>query len=193
MAWTATAKWSSQLISWASFVVVTRLLVPSDFGLVGMALALLWAAAGRDQRIRDGRHHASRFDWRAIGAAKHRCVDVWFPSVPDLLRSRHSTWLFFQVASPAFSRRRDRARRSSLAGLRTIPYSLLYRDMRFRLLSILQAVQIVAQALTMLALAWLGFGYWTLVLGNIVGAAILATLYISWRPYRFARPRSQLD
>jgi hypothetical protein len=38
IAWSAGAKWSSQLISWASFVIVTRLLVPSDFGLVGMAV-----------------------------------------------------------------------------------------------------------------------------------------------------------
>jgi len=61
--------------------------------------------------------------------------------------------------------------------------------MRFRLLSILDATQTVAQALTMLALAWLGFGFWTLVLGNIVGAATLAVLQISWSPYRFAWPR----
>ena len=37
LAWTAGAKWSSQLISWGALVVVTRLLAPSDFGLVGMA------------------------------------------------------------------------------------------------------------------------------------------------------------
>src|SRR5271156_3900002 len=38
IAWTASVKWSCQLISWASFLVVTRMLAPSDFGLVGMAL-----------------------------------------------------------------------------------------------------------------------------------------------------------
>src|SRR5208282_1829709 len=75
------------------------------------------------------------------------------------------------------------------SGLRTVPYSLLYRDMRFRLLSILDALQAVTQALTMLALAWLGFGYWTLVIGNIVGAVTIAVLQISWRPYRFSTPR----
>jgi teichuronic acid exporter len=41
----------------------------------------------------------------------------------------------------------------------------------------------------MLAFAWLGFRYWALVLGNIVGAAVLAALQISWRPCRFAWPR----
>jgi teichuronic acid exporter len=61
--------------------------------------------------------------------------------------------------------------------------------MRFRLLSILEATQSVIQALTMLALAWFGFRYWALVLGNTIGAAVLAALQISWRPYRFAMPR----
>jgi PST family polysaccharide transporter len=41
----------------------------------------------------------------------------------------------------------------------------------------------------MLVLAWLGFRYWTLVLGNLVGAAVLAALQISRSPYRFACPR----
>jgi PST family polysaccharide transporter len=61
--------------------------------------------------------------------------------------------------------------------------------MRFRLLSVLDAVQAVVQALTMLTLAWLGFRYWTLVLGNMVGIAVLAALQISRRSYRFAWPR----
>jgi PST family polysaccharide transporter len=76
-----------------------------------------------------------------------------------------------------------------VSGLRTVPYSLLYRDMRFRLLSIQEAVQTIAQALTMLAFVWLGFRYWALVLGSFAGAATIAALQIAWRPYRFARPR----
>jgi O-antigen/teichoic acid export membrane protein len=76
-----------------------------------------------------------------------------------------------------------------VSGFRTVPYSLLYREMRFRLLSMIEAIQTVAQALTMVVFAWLGFRYWALVLGSIAGAVILAGLQISWRPYGFARPR----
>jgi PST family polysaccharide transporter len=70
-----------------------------------------------------------------------------------------------------------------------VPYSLMYRDMRFRLLSVFDAAQAVAQAVIMVLLAWLGFGYWALILGNIISAPVLAVLQISCRPVRFAWPK----
>jgi len=41
LAWTALANWSSQLITWAVFLIVSRLLSPADFGVVGMAMILI--------------------------------------------------------------------------------------------------------------------------------------------------------
>ncbi|MGC1202846.1 MAG: oligosaccharide flippase family protein, partial [Candidatus Acidiferrales bacterium] len=51
VAWGAGARWASQVVSWASTIVVARLLTPYDYGLVGMAglylqLALLVSQAG---------------------------------------------------------------------------------------------------------------------------------------------------
>src|SRR5216117_3065975 len=37
LAWTAGAKWATQLITWGSLLAVTRLLDPSDYGLGQMA------------------------------------------------------------------------------------------------------------------------------------------------------------
>src|SRR5436190_24178728 len=37
VAWTAAAKWAAQVLSWASWLIVARLLSPEDYGLVGMA------------------------------------------------------------------------------------------------------------------------------------------------------------
>jgi len=36
--WIAVAKFSTQLISWASTIVVMRLLQPDDYGLIAMAV-----------------------------------------------------------------------------------------------------------------------------------------------------------
>ncbi|MGB8674993.1 MAG: hypothetical protein WCD27_11630, partial [Candidatus Acidiferrales bacterium] len=35
VAWGAGARWASQVVSWASTIVVARLLTPYDYGLVG--------------------------------------------------------------------------------------------------------------------------------------------------------------
>src|SRR2546425_8145761 len=41
VAWTAAAKWASQALGWASWLIVARLLTPEDYGLVGMAAIYL--------------------------------------------------------------------------------------------------------------------------------------------------------
>src|SRR2546430_10509275 len=37
LAWTGAVRWGAQILSWASTLVVARLLAPSDYGVVGMA------------------------------------------------------------------------------------------------------------------------------------------------------------
>jgi O-antigen/teichoic acid export membrane protein len=188
IAWTAVARWSTQLISWGSFVVVTRLLAPSDFGLVGMAVLY----CGLLQVVTDAFGTAvttlhdltgeqlAQLNTVALMSGFLACLISCGLAIPlgYFFRSPHLP-LVVVVMSTMFV----------VSGLRTVPYSLLYRDMRFRLLSILEAIQTVAQALTMVAFAWLGLRYWALVLGNIAGAATIAALQVLWRPHRFARPR----
>jgi O-antigen/teichoic acid export membrane protein len=188
IAWTAAAKWSSQLVSWASFLFVTRLLAPSDFGLVGMALlycgllqVVTDAFGTAVTTLRDlSGEQLAQLNTVALGSGFLACLVSCGLAIPigHFFRSPHLPLVIVVMSTMIL-----------LSALRTVPYSLLYRDMRFRLLSILETVQAMAQAVTLLTLAWLGFGYWTLIIGNIVGATILAALQISWRPYRFAGPR----
>jgi PST family polysaccharide transporter len=188
LAWTAGAKWSSQFISWASFVVVTRLLAPSDFGLVGMALMY----CGLLQVVTDafGTAVTTLRDLTGEQLAQMNAVAL----ISGFLACLISCGLAIPLAHFFRSPRLPlvvvvMSTMFLTSGLRTVPYSLLYRGMRFRLLSIFEATQTIAQALTMLVLAWFGFRYWALVLGNIVGALVLASLQISGHPCRFAWPR----
>src|SRR5690349_23562987 len=41
LAWRAAADWTSQILTWASLLIVVRLLTPADFGIVGMAVVLV--------------------------------------------------------------------------------------------------------------------------------------------------------
>ena len=38
IAWTAVARWSGQIVSWAVLLYAARVLTPGDFGLVAMAM-----------------------------------------------------------------------------------------------------------------------------------------------------------
>jgi PST family polysaccharide transporter len=49
-------------------------------------------------------------------------------------------------------------------------------------------MSLTSAALTLL-FAWLGFGYWALILGNLLAATFQAGLFIRTRPHRYAWPR----
>jgi PST family polysaccharide transporter len=187
LAWTAAAKWLSQIISWGSFVIVARLLAPSDFGLVGMAVLL----SGLLQVATDalGTAVATIRDLSADQLAQLNAVALMAGFAGSLICCGLAVPLGRFFASPHLPLVVIvMSTTFVISGFQTVPYSLLYKDMRFRLLSVVAAIQSVIQALTTLTLAWLGFRYWALVLGNVVGATVLAGLQISCRPYRFARP-----
>jgi O-antigen/teichoic acid export membrane protein len=188
LAWTAAAKWSSQIVSWGSLVIVTRLLAPSDFGLVGMAtlysglLMVVTSAFGTAvTTLRDlTDEQLAQLNSVATISGFLACLVSCGLAIPlgHFFRSPHLP-LVIVVSSAMFI----------VSGLRTVPYSLLYRDMHFRLLSIFDAAQAIAQGLITLILAWLGFGYWALILGTIASAPVVAALQIAYRPCRFAWPR----
>ena len=41
VAWAGAAKWSTQIVAWAGTIVVARILMPSDYGLLTMASVFL--------------------------------------------------------------------------------------------------------------------------------------------------------
>src|SRR5262249_53678752 len=77
-------------------------------------------------------------------------------------------------------------------GLQGVSAATLAKQMRFRLLSVIGAVTAMIAAAVTLALALVGFGYWSLVLCNLVGgvARTVAILYV--QPCRLAWPRFRM-
>jgi len=71
---------------------------------------------------------------------------------------------------------------------RTVPQSLLQRELRFKLLACIDGVQSLVSSLAMVILALLGAAYWTLVLGGLVGATVATVLVLIARRYPFAWP-----
>jgi O-antigen/teichoic acid export membrane protein len=72
-----------------------------------------------------------------------------------------------------------------LSSLTIVPYNVLNRDMRFKERGLLDMYSVIASITVQMALAWLGFGVWTLLWGSVVRFFMrlsLAFFYSGYRP-----------
>lgn len=76
-----------------------------------------------------------------------------------------------------------------IASFATVPAALLQRDLKFKTLALIEGAKAVSTALSMVVLAWLGFRYWTLVIGALLGVTISTALTLGCQCSPFARPR----
>jgi PST family polysaccharide transporter len=75
-----------------------------------------------------------------------------------------------------------------VSAFKTVPWSLLQRDMRFRSLSFIEMAQSFTQAALNLLFAYLGFSYWALVLGNIAAVVAGTAVTLAYRRHEFRVP-----
>ncbi|MGB6978366.1 MAG: lipopolysaccharide biosynthesis protein [Candidatus Acidiferrales bacterium] len=188
VAWGAGARWASQVVSWASTIVVARLLTPYDYGLVGMAglylqLALLVSQAGIGDAVIALRDLTSRqlaelntisllmgAALVALSAALAIPIARFF-SAPPLVA-------VIIVASVVLA----------INAFQVVPKALLQRDLRFKLLAAIETVRAFSQVIATVLFAWFGFRYWSLVLGYIISSLVGSFLTFYWRPHEFAVP-----
>jgi O-antigen/teichoic acid export membrane protein len=189
VAWTAAVKWLTQAITWGTTIVVARLLAPADYGLVGMAaiyinLLTLFSEFGIGtavltlQDLTDGQ--LAQLNTLSLllgifGAVVSAAAAVplgWFFHAPNLP-------YIVVILSVGFI----------FSGLRTVPYALLQKEMRFKRIAMIEGWQSVFQGLLTLVLAVLGFGYWALVWGIFSFGVSASLLTLFWRRHRFELPR----
>jgi O-antigen/teichoic acid export membrane protein len=187
--WTAVSKWSAQVVSWGSMLVLARLLTPADFGLVGMASVFLglvtmvseFGLGSAVVTMRELPEHEIR--------QLHTCsalfgLGAWLLAVAAALP------VAFFFGTPALAPILAVASLSFLpGGVRTVPGAMLQREMGFKLISFAEAMQSIIQACGAMVLAWVGFGYWSLVWPAVVGSVVYAGLLWRWSPQSFVRPR----
>ncbi len=189
MAWTAGAKWISQLVSWPSVLICARLLSTSDFGIVEMAgfyfvVTNIVAEFGVGMAVLQMQELdtaiVAQLNTIALlsGILAFGISVAAAPLIADFFRSPQLNLLVI-VSSFSFI----------MTSFEAIPLGLLQRDMNYRRLSVAESVQAVVTALVSVGCAWAGLAYWSLVAGNLVGRASNIALIIYWRPARFALPR----
>jgi PST family polysaccharide transporter len=163
------------LIRAGSDLLLARLILPAGHGVFGLALAVVTIAAiFRDlglpyQLIRDRRRpYGSVLLWvtgaglllwglLVVGAPLGARFD---PALPAVLRV-YAAWVF-------------------LDGLSVVPKLFFERELEVGRLVAPEIFRGLAVALVSIALAWRGAGVWSLVAGELAGAALFAAL-LWWR------------
>ncbi|PYP94625.1 MAG: hypothetical protein DMD38_15200 [Gemmatimonadetes bacterium] len=189
IAWTSGAKWAGQLFAWASTLIVARLLTPEDYGLVGMASIYLgvitlvseFGLGSTVITLRDlSEEEVAQLNGLSVlfgvGSFTVSCA----AAIP-LGRFFHAPELPAVVValSAAFV----------ITAFKTVPFSLLQRDMRFRALALMDTGRALLLAVSMIAFAVLGLRYWTLVIGGLLSSALSTGAVLALRRHRFAWPR----
>ena len=172
--WIGGARLLTQTLSWATTLVVVRFLSAADYGVMGMASAFLAIAA--------------IFSEFGIGTAIVAATDL-----PDArLRQMHGVALLTGAAGFAaclacawplglfFREPRLPLVVSVMSvtflidALRTVPVALLQRRLDYRRTAVVETCRSLTGTVVVLAAAFAGLGYWSLVLGA-VSASIVAS------------------
>ena len=184
-AWAGSAKAVTQAVSWAISILLARLLVPSDFGLVAMA----WTFVGLLEQINQlgiGAAIIQRADmeeedlqtlfWIALTAGISLYVVAYMGAGP--LAAFFGNNRLVEVI-------RLLALTMVLSALSTVPFNLLTKDLAFGKRSKAEVLSVLAGGTVSIALALQGYGVMSLVMGTLCQQVVLtATVWVmaGWRP-----------
>lgn len=182
-------KWATQLVSWATMLVVARLLTPTDFGLVGagsvfVGLVNLISELGLGAAIVQRRDLTEDQIARLGGMAALVGIGL---SLVTVAASIPVAGFFRQNAVAGVVAAMSLTFITS--GLQVVPRSLMQKGLEFRRLALYDALQAIVGMVTTLGLALAGFRYWSLVLSVLLSSGIVTLVLLIHRPHRLALPR----
>ncbi|MDB5047982.1 MAG: hypothetical protein JWO30_1053 [Fibrobacteres bacterium] len=183
--WLAACKLGSQAFSWIGTFYVASHLLPSDYGLSNLSTAFtefaviltnLGIGTTLVQRQEVDKDKADALFTATVGlglllaltAFALSYFGAWYFKNPNLVALTQFTALIYILSS-----------------LTIVPYNFLNRDMRFKERGLLDMYSVIASISLQMALAFMGFGVWTLLWGSAVRFFVrlaLAFLYSGYRP-----------
>ena len=191
LAWTAGAKWATQLVSWGSLFALARLLSPEDFGISEMAsMFVVLTGVLAEFGIATAVLQMQELQPRQLGQLHSFscliCAAVFLLSLvvaPWMAAFFHipGLWGLVAVNNLGFL----------ILGFQAVPMGLLQRDLDYRRLSIADGVQILVQSTVAVAAAASGLRYWSFVVGACAGKLSAAILVNYWKQVRFRVPRRE--
>ncbi len=183
--WSAFQRYSSILIKFISGIILARLLTPHDYGCIGMltifmVLSEAFIDAGfGDALIQKKRptqeDYSTIFYWNVFMAiVMYVVLYMSAPAIASFYNIPLLTSILRVQGIVLF-----------IYAFNIIQRNQLRKKMNFKLLSLVTIITSVSSLSVTVYLAYSGFGVWSLVAQNIIGAAIPALFYwfyIKWRP-----------
>jgi O-antigen/teichoic acid export membrane protein len=175
--WSVGGRAASQLATWASTIIVMRLLQPDDYGLMAMAtffisLCMLLNELGMSA---------------ALVQAKELTDSLLRQMFGIVIIGNGTLFILLTVTSPLIARFFNEPRLTAIVSVLAIQFPLiafsvipnarLAREMNFRGKSIVEVIAMVSSAIVTLTMAWLGYGVWSLVTGSLLNILLRSTGY----------------
>lgn len=186
--WNALAKWSAQVVSWVSTIVIARLLIPYDYGVFGMAgLFISLATTICQYGIGDTVIALRDLTHRQIAELNTVSMVVGVVLV-GVACSLAGPLAHFFSAPPVRPIMLAISGTYLISSFLIVPRALLRKELRFKLLASIDMARALFQMAATLLFAWLKFGYWSLVFGYIVAVLTDCLVTSYWKRHGFAWP-----
>jgi O-antigen/teichoic acid export membrane protein len=159
-------------IRFVSSIILARLLLPSDFGIIGIAGILIYYT----NTLTDFGFSKAIIQHRNITADHYNTYFTVNLAISILL------FLFFNISSDSFASFFNEPRLVEVinvisllfltTALHAVPLTNLKKNIHFKLIAIAEAFNVFSSMFISLFLAMNGFGYWSLVIAMIVSNLI---------------------
>lgn len=187
--WSYLSFFGGKVLTFLSTIILARLLLPEEFGLVGYCLIAIQYldilnSAGINTSLiaqRDKLEEATNAAFVGnivLGVVSFGLTWVLAPIIADFFNTNEiiPVLRLLGLSLP-------------LSGLGMVPDTLLQRHLRFRTRLVPEVGKNLLKGLVSIVLAWLGMGIWSLVWGQLAGifaGTVLAWLLAGWKPtWRF--------
>lgn len=191
--WTALQIIARNVLSLGTTAVLARLLTPEDFGLIGMvatltALLMVFSDMGLSwatiQRQSLSRIQVSNLFWinLVVGTALWAICIIFSPLVASFYDQPKLTAVT-AVLGAGFL----------LSGLAAQPIALLNRSMNYKAVAKIEVFSITAGAIAALYAAYIGLGYWALVIQGLTSGSVRAILAIKMSKINLYGPKRNVD
>lgn len=170
--WSSIEKWGSKVFTFGVFLVLARLLEPTAFGLLAMAMVFIDLAQvfidqgfGRAlvQRAELDEEHKDTAFWTSLG------ISVLLTAGGALLAEPLARLFGHDELAPIL---RALSLTFLLGGLRTVQVAMFWRELGFKLLSIRSLISRAVAAIVGISMAFSGYGVWALVGQELTAQAV---------------------